>query len=71
LVKEKGLEKKVIDNYEKLNKLWKDLDHNLVTDIKPEHLKEAMNLSIDIITKMKKLLPKEIKEFDVGFSGLM
>lgn len=70
LVNDKKLEKKYIKNFEDLNKLWKDIDHGIIKEIKIEHLKKAIILSKNIVERMKKLLPTEIKEFDVGFGGL-
>lgn len=70
LVKDKKLEKEYIKKFKDLNKLWKDIDHGLIKEIKIEHVKKAMTLSRDIVGRMKKILPTEIKEFDVGFAGL-
>lgn len=70
LTKDKKLEKEYVKKFENLNKLWKDVDHGIIKEIKIEHVKKAMMLSKSIVERMKKLLPTEIKEFDVGFAGL-
>ncbi|MHA1859916.1 MAG: nucleotidyltransferase family protein [Candidatus Asgardarchaeia archaeon] len=61
LVDEGKLEKEYIEKYEELNKLWKDLDHGIIKKPTPEHLMKALRLSKDIINRMKKLLPEELK----------
>ncbi|MFH8080829.1 MAG: nucleotidyltransferase domain-containing protein [Candidatus Aenigmatarchaeota archaeon] len=70
LVKDKKMSPIFVEKYEKLNKLWKDLDHELIKKVSIEHLKEAMELSTSIIEEMKKHLPDYIKEYDTGFGGL-
>jgi len=64
LIKDHGLEKGYIEKFKKLNKMWKDIDHKVVEDIDIKYLEEAMNISIDIIERMKKLLPKKITSDD-------
>lgn len=58
MIQENKITKEDFDNFEKLDKLWKDIDHGLI-DVTPEHLKEAAELSKKIIEKFKTLLPKE------------
>ncbi|MEM4367688.1 MAG: nucleotidyltransferase domain-containing protein [Candidatus Aenigmatarchaeota archaeon] len=70
LVKDKKLPDIYVEKYEKLNKLWKDIDHNIIKNVTIDHVKEAMDLSKSIIEEMKKHIPKDIKEYDVGFGGL-
>ena len=65
LVKENKLEPECIDKFNKLNQLWKDIEHEAIKEVKPEHLTKAMNLATDIIERMKKLLPKELTELDL------
>jgi len=65
LVKEKKLEKTYIDKYLELNKLWKDIEHEVIKDVDAQHLNKAMTLANDIIERMKKLLPKELVEMDL------
>lgn len=65
LVKEKKLEREYVDKFSELNKLWKDIDHEVIKEVKPEHLTKAMSLATDIIERMKKLLPKELTEMDL------
>ncbi len=65
LVDEGKLEKEYIDKFEELNKLWKDLDHGVIKKPTTEHLEKAMKLSTDIIERMKKLLPENLKNVDL------
>jgi len=48
-----------VSNFEKLNKLWKDIDHGIIKDVSVDHLKEAYELAKKIIEKFKPLLPKD------------
>lgn len=59
LVKEKKLEKKYVDKFVALDKLWKDIDHNEIKEVTTEHLDEALKITEDVIERMKKLLPKD------------
>jgi predicted nucleotidyltransferase len=70
LVKDKKLPEEYVEKYERLNKLWKDIDHNIIKNITIDHVKEAMDLSKSIIQEMSKHIPKDLKEYDVGFGGL-
>jgi len=65
LVNEKKLEPEYIEKFDELNKLWKDIDHEVIKEVEPEHLNKAMTLARDIIQKMKKLLPKDLTELDL------
>ncbi len=65
LVKEKKLEAEYIDKFKELDKLWKDIDHSVIKKITPKHLERAVDLTKDIIDRMKKLLPKELTEMDL------
>lgn len=65
LVKEKKLEAEYIEKFKELDKLWKDIDHNRIKEVGPEHLKKAMALASDIIERMKKLLPKELTKMEL------
>lgn len=62
LEKEKGLEKVYKEKFEELDKLWKDIEHKIIKEVKIEHLKRAQELAKDILERFKKLLPKEIIE---------
>ncbi|MBU5688590.1 MAG: nucleotidyltransferase domain-containing protein [Candidatus Aenigmarchaeota archaeon] len=70
LVKDKKLPAIYVEKFEKLNKLWKDIDHNIIKNVTIDHVKEAMDLSKSIIEEMKKHLPEDIKDYDTGFGGL-
>ncbi len=65
LVKEKRLEQDYVTKFEELNKLWKDIDHQKIKEVDTSHLAKAMKLASDIISRMKKLLPKELVESEI------
>lgn len=60
LMKEKKLEKKYLDKFSELDKLWKDIDHKVIKDTTCKHLEQAMQLADEIVERMKKLLPKDL-----------
>lgn len=59
LVKDKKLEAQYVKKFERLNKMWKDIDHKVVKEVDPDYLKKAIKLAEELIVRMKKLLPKE------------
>lgn len=61
LVKENGLEQSYVKKFEKLNKLWKDIDHGNVKDIDAKYVDKAMVLANDIFERMNKMLPKDLR----------
>lgn len=61
LVKEKKLESAYVKKFEKLNKLWKDIDHGRVKEVDSKYLDQAITLADDILKRMDKLLPKELR----------
>lgn len=65
LIKKKKLERKYLEEYEQLNRLWKDIDHKIIKEVTTEHLQKALELTEDILKRFKKLLPKEIIEEEV------
>ncbi|MBU5690001.1 MAG: nucleotidyltransferase domain-containing protein [Candidatus Aenigmatarchaeota archaeon] len=71
LVNERLISSTVVEKFERLNKLWKDIDHNITKEVTIDHLKEAMDLCKSINTEMKKLLPHEIKNYDDLPTGLI
>lgn len=66
LVEENKLEKGYIDKFSELDQLWKDIDHKKIEKIEVKHLQRAMELATDIIGRMKKILPKDLQEYDSG-----
>lgn len=60
LVKDKKLEAEYVKKFEQLNKMWKDIDHKVVKEVDTDYLKNAIKLADELITRMKKLLPKEV-----------
>lgn len=63
LVEDGKLEPEYVEKFKKLNKLWKDVDHEVVKEVTVDYLKEAYDLAKDIVERMKKLLPKDIEDF--------
>lgn len=59
-VKEKKLEKKYLDNFKELDKLWKSIDHKEIKEVTTDHLDQALHLAKGLIERFKKLIPKEI-----------
>lgn len=59
-VKEKMLEKEYIDKFRELDSLWKKIDHKEIKDATPQHLETALQLSRELITRFKAMIPKEI-----------
>jgi len=60
LIKDKNLERKYLEKFVELNKLWKDIDHGNIKKIEPKHVEKALELTKNIVDRMKKLLPKDI-----------
>jgi predicted nucleotidyltransferase len=61
LVKEKKLESAYVKKFEKLNKLWKDIDHGRVKEVDSKYLDQAITLADDILKRMNRLLPTELQ----------
>ncbi len=61
LVKEKKIERRFITMFSQLDKLWKDIDHKIIEEPSPSHLKKALEISEKIIKNFKKLLPPDIR----------
>jgi len=64
LAKDGKLEAKYVKKFSELNKLWKDIDHKKIENIDGKYLDEALTLSQDIVERMRKLLPKDIRGED-------
>ncbi|MBI4894456.1 MAG: nucleotidyltransferase domain-containing protein [Candidatus Aenigmarchaeota archaeon] len=60
LVQEGKLEAEWVENFQKMNKMWKDIDHKVVKDVDSAYLEGALVLSRRIIDRFKKLIPKEV-----------
>lgn len=59
LVKEKELEREYVDKFIQLDKLWKDIDHGEIKEVTTDHLNEALQITQEMIDRMKKLLPRD------------
>jgi predicted nucleotidyltransferase len=62
MVNEGKIEKEFLEKWKDIDKLWKDIDHQVVKEVNGEYLQKALNLTQEIIERFKKLLPKEILE---------
>ncbi|MEM5801922.1 MAG: nucleotidyltransferase domain-containing protein [Candidatus Aenigmatarchaeota archaeon] len=60
LVKENKLEEEYIEKFKELDKLWKDIDHKIVKDVRGEYLEKTLQLTEKIVERFKKLIPKEV-----------
>lgn len=60
MVQEGKLENEWLEKFDKINKLWKDIDHKVVKEIDGVYLNEALKLAKEFFERMKKLLPQEI-----------
>jgi predicted nucleotidyltransferase len=64
LVSEKKLEEEYIEKFKELDKLWKDIDHEVIKEVSVKHLAKALKLTEEILERFKKLLPEEIIKGD-------
>jgi predicted nucleotidyltransferase len=64
LVSEKKLEEEYIEKFKELDKLWKDIDHEVIKEVNVKHLARALKLTEEILERFKKLLPEEIIKGD-------
>jgi len=62
MVEEGKIEEEWIRKWEELDKLWKDVDHKVVTEVDGAYLQKALVLASEVISKFKQLLPKELME---------
>jgi predicted nucleotidyltransferase len=62
MVEEGKVEKEFLEKWKEIDKLWKDIDHQIVKEVKGEYLQKALTLTQEIIERFKKLLPKDILE---------
>ena len=62
MVKDRRLEAAYVRKFEQLNRLWKDIDHGKVKRIDCVYLGKAVVLAEEIVERMDRLLPKEMRE---------
>ncbi len=53
MVEEGKLEKEYVEKFEKIDKMWKDIEHENVKEIDGLYLNEALNIAKQIIERMK------------------
>jgi predicted nucleotidyltransferase len=64
LVSEKKLEREYIEKFKELDKLWKDIDHEVIKKVNVKHLAKALKLTNEILKRFKELLPEGILKGD-------
>lgn len=62
MVEEGSVEKEFLEKWKEIDRLWKDIDHQVVREVNGEYLQRALSLTQEIIERFKKLLPKDILE---------
>ena len=62
MVEDGKIEREFLEKWKDIDKLWKDIDHQVVKEVNGEYLQKAMEITREIIERFKKLLPKEILE---------
>jgi len=62
MVEEGKVEKEFLDKWKEIDKLWKDIDHQIVKNVDGEYLQKALTLTEEIAERFKKILPKDILE---------
>lgn len=61
LVEQGKIEENVIQEFMELNKLWKDVEHEVVKEVDGIYFDKALKLAKKIYEKMLNLLPEDIK----------
>ncbi|MBN2252151.1 MAG: nucleotidyltransferase domain-containing protein [Kosmotogaceae bacterium] len=61
MIKEKKIDKSYLEKFDRLNRLWKDIDHERVKEIDGEYLDDALGLATDIVERMNELLPEDYR----------
>jgi len=64
LVSEKKLEREYVEKFKELDKLWKDIDHEVIKKVNVKHLAKALKLANEILKRFKELLPEGILKGD-------
>lgn len=62
MIEEGRLEEEWLKKWEDLNKMWKDIDHKVVSEVDGKYLQTALDLTKQIIDRFKKFLPTELTE---------
>ncbi|MCS7094113.1 MAG: nucleotidyltransferase domain-containing protein [Candidatus Aenigmarchaeota archaeon] len=62
MIEEGRLEEEWLKKWEDLNKMWKDIDHKVVSEVDGKYLQTALDLTKQIIDRFKKFLPAELTE---------
>jgi len=62
MVEDGKIEKEFLEKWREIDKLWKDIDHQIVKDVNGGYLQRALTLTQEIIERFKRLLPKDILE---------
>ncbi|MCC5994156.1 MAG: nucleotidyltransferase domain-containing protein [Candidatus Aenigmarchaeota archaeon] len=62
MIEEGKIEKEILEKWKEIDKLWKDVDHQIVKEVDGEYVQKTLKLTQEIVERMKKLLPQEILE---------
>ncbi|MCX8191127.1 MAG: nucleotidyltransferase domain-containing protein [Candidatus Aenigmarchaeota archaeon] len=62
MIEEGRLEEEWLKKWEDLNKMWKDIDHKVVSEVDGKYLQTALDLTKQIIDRFKKFLPTDLTE---------
>jgi len=62
MIEEGKIEREFLEKWNEIDRLWKDVDHQVVREISGEYLQRALTLTQEILERFKKLLPKNILE---------
>jgi len=62
MVEEGKIEGEFLEKWKEIDRLWKDVDHQVIKEISAEYLQRALTLAQEIMERFKRLLPKDILE---------
>jgi predicted nucleotidyltransferase len=62
MIEEGKIERDILEKWKEIDKLWKDVDHQIVKEVDGEYVQKTLKLTQEIVERMKKLLPQEILE---------
>jgi len=62
MIEEGKIEKEFMEKWKEIDRLWKDIDHQIIKEVNGWHLQKALDLSVEIINRFKTLLPEELLE---------
>jgi len=60
MVEDGKIENDFLEKWKEIDKLWKDIDHQVVKEVDGEYLQKALKIAKELIERFRKLLPDEI-----------